>query len=290
MIASLKAGTRIREERGGVSVGGQQRQSAFTRTDLLALIVVLVALGSLALANPGSDEHVLRAQCASNLRQIGVALNRYAAENDDYLPVCGWPEGQNPWHTYEVGRVVPGTSTMTRGFMSLGLLVRTEVLPDAKPLYCPAQTLPAFTYDYYSTTPSGWPSTPAGSGDDNIRTGYNYYPQPRVTQDVGLGLLLPKLDYTSQMLEFGGNFSLMTPAKLTQVNPRKSITTDLVHSISVWSHQALGSVAGLNALFPDGAVVFQNARTGPEEFHPAVWLNIGANNTQFRRIMSNWEQ
>lgn len=272
---------------------------AFTLTELCVVVGIIVVLAAVVLPTIlRSNHHVLRARCVANLREIGVGLNVYSADAADYYPVCGWPEGQNPWQTYSAARVVPGTSTVTRGFMSLGLLFRTKTVRDPKLFYCPGLSLNSstftFTYDRFSTAPNGWPSTPVGSGEEQIRTGYNYYPQLRATVQLG-GHAVPKLTYSSSTLEFGGTFNLVTPAKWFALNPKKSIVTDLVHSLSFISHPASGSIAGLNANFPDGGVVFQNARNNPQAFDPVRWGSslssdyAGVNASNFRYIMSLWK-
>ena len=99
---------------------------AFTLTELLVVVVVILMLACLTVASTlHARDRNERVECASNLRQIGVALSVYTAESDGRVPVCGWPEGGNPWQTYSMARVIPGTSTITRGYMGLGLLFRT---------------------------------------------------------------------------------------------------------------------------------------------------------------------
>lgn len=263
---------------------------AFTLTDLIVLVAVVSILATVGLANQSSSEHVLRAQCASNLRQIGQALTAYAVRSNDYLPICGM-NNQTPWYTYEAARGYSGSGVISRGFMNLGLLVRTGVMSEARPLYCPAQTLPQFTYDYYTDATNGWGLSSAGNGDDILRVGYSYYPQLRVTEPLGRGsLVLPKLTLTSMQLEFGSG-TFMAPVKLSEVNPQKSITTDLVRSLSgTMSHQTQGSVAGLYALFPDGSCVFQNARANPENYDPSLWYNVGLDPIRFRSVMNGWKR
>jgi hypothetical protein len=77
------------------------------------------------------------------------------------------------------------------------------------------------------------------------------------------------------------------------IDPNKSIATDLVQSPDLLAHRASGTVAGLNALFPDGRVVFQNARSNPQAFDPALWGDtnnpIGNNPGNFRYVMSFWQ-
>jgi hypothetical protein len=270
---------------------------AFTLTELVVIIAVVGVLSAVAL--PWlfrSNEQVLRVRCLSNLREVGIGLNVYSAEASDYFPVCGWPQGQNPWQTYSAARVMPGTGDLTRGFMSLGLLFRTGIVRDAKAFYCPglARNASGYAYDYYATVSNGWPSTPVGSGDEQIRTGYNYYPQLRATV-LAAGYSLPKLTYASTPLEVGGTFSLVTPAKWPELNLEKSVTTDLVQNLSVVSHRTAGSIAGLNALFPDGRAVFQNPRGNAPAFDPALWGTadtidyVGNNPLNFRVVMNLWK-
>ncbi len=276
---------------------------AFTLTDLLFVIsMTALLLAVLLSASFTTRGRVLDAQCASNLRQIGVGLNLYAAEVNSYFPICGWVQNQSPWQTYEACRVNPydGTS-VTRGPYSLGLLFRSKVVSDARTFYCPAlaSVLTNFAYDYYATPQNTWPSTPAGSGDDNVRTGYNYYPQLRATEQVSTTygvFTLPKLAYSTVQLEYG-SLKLVTPAKWTELDPKKSVTTDLVNSTSELSHRASGSVVGANILFADGHVRFvtvsgNNKRGSWAPFDPTLWDSnyaAGEDQSAFRIIMNAWK-
>jgi type II secretory pathway pseudopilin PulG len=210
---------------------------------VIAIIAILAALLLPALSN--AKGRALRISCTSNLRQIGIAVNMYTSDANDYMPICGWPEGQNPWQTYSACRVAPGTMNLTRGFMSLGLLFRTKAIPDPKVFYCPSNKRVGAdrTYEYYATAPNTWPSTPPTSGDEQVRAGYNFYPQLRELAPVG-GVLLPKLVFTPVTLEVGGSFRMIV-MKQHQVDPNKSISTDLIHSLNSTSHRVNASIGGL---------------------------------------------
>jgi type II secretory pathway pseudopilin PulG len=265
----------------------------FALIELLVILVVVAMFAAVTLpALLAAREPVLRAQCVNNLRQIAVGWSIYQQEFNQVMP-CHWPGytdssgTSNPWRTYEAYRVVPGTGQIitdapAAGPWNLGVLFATSLVPGPRLFYCPAtaRVNRTFGYDYYATISNTWPSTPVGSGDDKIRTSYNYYPQLRALAPSGYqGKLVPKPAYT--------------PTKWADLDGKKSIATDLVTSTGSMGHRASGSVAGLNALFPDGRVVFQTPHNNPEPFDPNLWdpggVIIGNSAPEFRYVMSLWK-
>jgi prepilin-type N-terminal cleavage/methylation domain-containing protein/prepilin-type processing-associated H-X9-DG protein len=277
---------------------------AFTLIELLVVIAIIAILAALllpALAN--AKEKAMRISCAGNLKQIGVGINVYAGENEDFIPQRSWPENQNPWQTYEACRVGSNGKSITRGPYNLGLLFFSRAVSEAKAFYCPSMDLTTTNgFDYYST--QGWPSTPVGTGDDNVRTSYNYYPQAkqqeRVTTAYGI-FNLPLL--IRQSITFSSPnpgdpvqspLKSPIPLKTTGVDLNRSVSTDTLHSTQrALNHRISGNPGGVNVLFGDAHVIFVPVRGNDKNGQPffsSYWNENkggpGADSEAFRIIVS----
>ena len=261
---------------------------AFTLTELLVVVgcvaLLAVVLLSVAFTTP---VNALRAQCVSDLRQIGVGWSMYSGDNNALMP-CNWPgvcvdyklppnagNISSPWRTHEIERVVPGTGMMSTsdgtspgqtmsGWWNLGKLWPNRFVADPRIFYCPSGVPPLvnknMTYVYYTNPtnnpPQLWP-TDSANGENEVRVTYDYFPQSRTLQIVG---------------NFQGPAAAITQGGL---DVTKCIVTDQMQGYDGFAHRADG-VVGANALFPDGHVKWDSAKANPASFNltstgPYAW-------------------
>lgn len=77
----------------------KQRKAAFTLIELLVVIAIIAILAAIAVPSySGMLAGSQSSKCLSNMRQIGVAMIGYTAENNGMFPVD--PTGDNPWAKY----------------------------------------------------------------------------------------------------------------------------------------------------------------------------------------------
>ena len=283
----------------------RKARAGFTLIELLVVIAIIAILAAMLLpALASAKERAKRANCISNIRQLGVGIFMFASDNGDYLPQVKY-RAANSWYPYEMYRLSgPGPgATITLGPENLAYLWETKLISAPKVFYCPSINDPnsVYGFDYYNTSaswPYGMPVPIPGGGNPYVRSGYSYFPQGTALETI----IVPQ-GYGPQLvpvvIQSPTNNTLLEPIKQSSVDAKKSMVVDVVQtpsnasSIDSLNHKDGKVPAGLEAGFGDGHVRWQGVkRLGKPAFDSALWYGggpasgIGNDGATYRFVMS----
>jgi len=141
--AAGEAGPRTQGRKGSRVA---RQQPAFTLIELLVVIAVLATLAALLIpALAAAKDKGRKAACISNLRQVGIAVQLYAGDNDGWIPYGPRaPAFTTPGNFYpSTGSPTSLLSLQSGAPVGLGLLLKDYLAATPKVLFCPGTDQPA---------------------------------------------------------------------------------------------------------------------------------------------------
>ena len=225
-----------------------RRRSAFTLVELLVVIgIIAVLIAMLLPALQKAREHAVLVNCASNMRQIGLASLTYAQNNRDFLPIPGqfWDGNDpkkgrhriaSPFYTYQVKSA--GAPYEVERVVQLGLLFATKFMQSAEGCYCPGGLDdPSFGYNWFKKP---WPQDQA----TEYRSSYSYNPYYNNNSPI-------ENYHNSGSTAFGQTSAYPRVSKFPKT---KLLAVDLIDTPQNITHKGRGVKPAWNCLFIDGHV------------------------------------
>jgi len=229
-------------------------KAGFTLIELLVVISIIALLLAILLPTLGRvRETAKRVVCSSQLKQVGVAIVGYAADNENLLPYYG-----DEMHPYALYRSEPQWLDAEGKpiAMKVACLYETGYIADPKVFYCPSNKMALYRLESYND-PKPWGTLPQrynaedGQGHNQwVRMGYTYFPT----------------DPTSPM-DASTHAPKKTAKGIDKLDPHIPYMTDTIRRKHHISHTRQKTYA-VNALFSDGHVVLCNDE---RVFYDEVW-------------------
>ena len=125
--------------------GASKAQRAFSLIELLVVIAIIAILAALLLpALASAKEAGRKANCLSNLRQIGIAIQAYANDSEGKIPFGPKaPPFTSPADFYpSTGAPTSLLSLRSGAPVALGLLLQQHLASQPRVLFCPGRDQP----------------------------------------------------------------------------------------------------------------------------------------------------
>jgi prepilin-type N-terminal cleavage/methylation domain-containing protein len=237
-----------------------KRRSGFTLIELLVVVSIIALLIAILLPSLArAKNQAKKTACASNMHQIGIALNTYGAEYDNNLP----PETGRGHENYGYGNTsnrhlymrwgyagVPpymfqNGSTQTTHWREL-ICMDVGQVKDPRVYYCPGQSNSTWMY----TKPASATTDPYSFlGPINDHSGYSYQ------LHIGGNPDATNKFYSGGASKNVGGFSGAAYTKLTALPKDIWLMSDKIYDVISIPH---ANNAGSNGLFGDAHVEFGN--------------------------------